>query len=105
MRSYKPEELFDEKGTFRDDLADLAPKGRRRMGMNPHANGGLLLQPLRVPNFRDFAVKIEAAGRPWHESTRLLGRTAARGHGGQSRGTATSASSGPMRPRRIACRT
>ena len=61
MQSYKPEELFDEKGAFRDELAELAPKGRRRMGMNPHANGGLLMQPLRVPNFRDFAVKIERA--------------------------------------------
>ena len=46
MRSYKPEELFDEKGAFREELADIAPKGRRRMGMNAHANGGLLLQPL-----------------------------------------------------------
>ena len=47
MRSYKPEELFDEKGTFRDELAEIAPKGRLRMGMNAHANGGLLLQPLQ----------------------------------------------------------
>ncbi len=62
MRSYKPEELFDEKGAFRCDLADIAPKGRRRMGMNAHANGGLLLQPLKVPSFRDFAVKIEGRG-------------------------------------------
>ena len=63
MRSYKPEELFDEKGHFRADLAEIAPKGRLRMGMNPHANGGLLLKPLKVPNFRDFAVKLEGAGR------------------------------------------
>ena len=73
MRSYKPEELFDEKGEFREELADLAPKGRRRMGMNPHANGGLLLQPLRVPNFRDFAVKVEKPGQIDVESTRILG--------------------------------
>ncbi len=73
MRSYKPEELFDEKGKFRDDLADLAPKGRLRMGMNEHANGGLLMQPLMVPNFRDFAVKIEGRGQQNAESTRVLG--------------------------------
>ena len=73
MRSYKPEELFTEKGAFREELAALAPKGRRRMGMNAHANGGLLLQPLRVPNFRDFAVKIEARGKTEAESTRVLG--------------------------------
>ncbi len=73
MRSYKPEELFDEKGTFRDELADLAPKGRRRMGMNPHANGGLLLKPLRIPNFRDFAVKVEKPGQIDVETTRILG--------------------------------
>ncbi len=74
MRSYKPEELFDEKGAFRDEIAGLAPKGRRRMGMNPHANGGLLLQPLRVPNFRDFAVKVEGHGQTDAEATRVLGR-------------------------------
>jgi xylulose-5-phosphate/fructose-6-phosphate phosphoketolase len=73
MRSYKPEELFDEKGAFRQELAELAPKGRRRMGMNPHANGGLLLEPLRVPNFRDFAVKLEGHGQTDAESTRVLG--------------------------------
>jgi xylulose-5-phosphate/fructose-6-phosphate phosphoketolase len=74
MRSYKPEELFDEKGAFRPDLAEIAPKGRLRMGMNAHANGGLLLQPLVVPNFRDFAVKIEGRGAEDAESTRILGR-------------------------------
>ena len=63
MRSYKPEELFDEKGAFEDRTRGYRPKGRRRMGMNPHANGGLLLQPLRVPNFRDFAVKIDSPRR------------------------------------------
>jgi xylulose-5-phosphate/fructose-6-phosphate phosphoketolase len=74
MLSYKPEEIFDEKGALRDEIAELAPKGRRRMGMNPHANGGLLLEPLRVPNFRDYAVKIEARGATQAESTRILGR-------------------------------
>ncbi len=73
MRSYKPEELFDEKGAFRTELAEIAPKGRRRMGMNEHANGGLLLRPLKVPNFRDFAVKIEGRGQHDVESTRVLG--------------------------------
>ena len=73
MRSYKPEELFNEKGHFREDLADIAPKGRLRMGMNPHSNGGLLLKPLNVPSFRDFAVKIEGRGQHDAESTRILG--------------------------------
>jgi xylulose-5-phosphate/fructose-6-phosphate phosphoketolase len=73
MRSYKPEELFDDKGKLRADLAEIAPKGRVRMGMNEHANGGLLLQPLIVPNFRDFAVKIEGRGQKDAESTRILG--------------------------------
>jgi len=73
MRSYKPAELFDEKGKFREELAEIAPKGRLRMGMNAHANGGLLLQPLKVPNFRDFAVKIEGRGQADAESTRVLG--------------------------------
>lgn len=74
MRSYKPEELFDEHGAFRAELADIAPRGRRRLGMNPHANGGLLLQPLRVPNFRDFAVKVDCPGQTNAEATRVLGR-------------------------------
>ncbi len=74
MRSYKAEELFDEHGAFREEFAKFAPRGRRRMGMNPHANGGLLLQPLRVPNFRDYAVQIEGRGKTQAESTRFLGR-------------------------------
>jgi xylulose-5-phosphate/fructose-6-phosphate phosphoketolase len=74
MRSYKPEELFDEKGAFREDLADIAPKGRLRMGMNAHANGGLLLQPLKVPSFRNFAVKVDQPGATIAESTRVLGK-------------------------------
>jgi xylulose-5-phosphate/fructose-6-phosphate phosphoketolase len=74
MRSYKPEELFDEKGAFRAELAEIAPKGRRRMGMNAHANGGLLLQALKIPNFREFAVKIEGRGQHDVESTRILGQ-------------------------------
>jgi len=74
MRGYKPEELFDEKGAFRAELAELAPKGRRRMGMNAHANGGLLLEPLKLPSFRNFAVKIEGRGQKDVESTRVLGQ-------------------------------
>jgi xylulose-5-phosphate/fructose-6-phosphate phosphoketolase len=73
MRGYRPEELFDAKGALRADLAEIAPKGKLRMGMNAHANGGLLLQPLKVPNFRDFAVKIEGRGQADVESTRVLG--------------------------------
>jgi len=73
MHSYEPEKLFDKKGALRGDLAEIAPKGRLRMGMNPHANGGLLLKPLKVPNFRDFAVKIEGRGAVDVESTRVLG--------------------------------
>ncbi|HTJ29062.1 MAG TPA: phosphoketolase family protein, partial [Acidobacteriaceae bacterium] len=75
MRSYRPEELFDEKGYFRADLADLAPTGQRRMGMNPHANGGLLLKPLEVPSFRKFAVDVQpnTRGQSLAESTRILG--------------------------------
>jgi xylulose-5-phosphate/fructose-6-phosphate phosphoketolase len=73
MHSYKPEELFDDRGKLLDELAAIAPKGRLRMGMNAHANGGLLLQPLKVPNFRDFAVKIQGPGQTDAESTRILG--------------------------------
>jgi xylulose-5-phosphate/fructose-6-phosphate phosphoketolase len=74
MRSYKPQELFDQNGKLRPDLAELPPKGRLRMGMNPHANGGLLLEPLTMPHFRDYAVKVEKPGRIEVESTRVLGQ-------------------------------
>ena len=60
MKSYRPHELFDESGKFRDELAALAPTGHRRMGMNPHANGGELLQPLSMPHFHDYAVAVTA---------------------------------------------
>ncbi len=72
MKSYKPEELFDEKGAVREEIAEIAPKGARRMGMNAHANGGLLLKPLRVPNFRDFAVEIEERGHADQGSRRAF---------------------------------
>ena len=62
MRSYKPEELFDEHGRLMPELAELAPKGDRRMGANPHANGGILLRDLRMPDFRDYAVNVPSPG-------------------------------------------
>ncbi|HTV57374.1 MAG TPA: phosphoketolase family protein [Verrucomicrobiae bacterium] len=74
MKSYEPGELFDSEGKFKSEFAGLAPKGQRRMGMNPHANGGLLLAPLRLPAFRDYAIKVEEPGSPESEATRILGR-------------------------------
>jgi xylulose-5-phosphate/fructose-6-phosphate phosphoketolase len=73
MRSYKPEELFDESGRFIPELAELAPKGDRRMGANPHANGGLLLRDLVMPDFRSYAVKVPKPGTENAEATRVLG--------------------------------
>ncbi len=73
MRSYKPEELFNEQGVLHKHIADLAPKGNLRMGMNPHANGGLLLEPLELPTFEDYAVKIDAPGSAEAEATAVLG--------------------------------
>ena len=73
MKSYRPEELFGNNGRFSEDLATLAPEGRRRMGANPHANGGLLLKDLEMPDFRDYAVKVPRPGAIEVEATRLLG--------------------------------
>ena len=73
MRSYRPEELFDENGKFIPELADLAPKGDRRMGANPHANGGILLRDLVMPDFREYAVKVPKPGTENAEATRVLG--------------------------------
>ncbi len=73
MKTYKPEELFDENGTLKAELADLAPKGNRRMGANPHANGGLLLKDLRLPDFRGYAVKVANPGSVVAEATRVQG--------------------------------
>ena len=73
MKSYRPEELFDEHGKLREELAALAPTGRRRMSANPHANGGALLQPLTMPHFRDYAVAVTAPGSVEAEATRRLG--------------------------------
>jgi xylulose-5-phosphate/fructose-6-phosphate phosphoketolase len=73
MKSYRPEELFDGSGSPRAELAELAPKGNRRMGMNPHANGGVLLKDLRMPDFREYAVQVPEPGKITAESTRVLG--------------------------------
>jgi xylulose-5-phosphate/fructose-6-phosphate phosphoketolase len=74
MKSYHPEELFDERGTLIPELAALAPKGTRRMGANPHANGGLLLKDLRLPDFRQYAVAVPKPGTESAEATRVLGQ-------------------------------
>jgi xylulose-5-phosphate/fructose-6-phosphate phosphoketolase len=74
MKSYKPEELFDEHGTFRDEFAHIAPKGERRMSANPHANGGLLLRDLELPDFSDYAVAVPQPGGVEAESTRVMGQ-------------------------------
>ena len=73
LHSYRPDELFDESGRLRAELAELAPRGTRRMGDNPHANGGLLLRDLVMPDFREHAVAVERPGAADGEATRVLG--------------------------------
>jgi xylulose-5-phosphate/fructose-6-phosphate phosphoketolase len=73
MRSYRPEELFDGRGALLPELAELPPKGHQRMSANPHANGGLLLADLALPDFRDYAVAVERPGTGRVEATRTLG--------------------------------
>jgi xylulose-5-phosphate/fructose-6-phosphate phosphoketolase len=73
LRSYRPEELFDESGALISELAALAPKAHRRMSANPHANGGLLLKDLALPDFRDYAVEVATPGTTFSEATRVLG--------------------------------
>ncbi len=73
MKSYRPEDLFDTAGRLVPELADLAPKGERRMGANPHANGGLLLRDLVMPDFRAYAVTVPAPGSTQAEATRVQG--------------------------------
>jgi xylulose-5-phosphate/fructose-6-phosphate phosphoketolase len=73
MKSYGAEELFDKNGRLIPELAELSPKGERRMGANPHANGGLLLKELRLPDFRDYAVKVSKPGVVEAETTRVQG--------------------------------
>ncbi|MEE9472723.1 MAG: phosphoketolase family protein, partial [Acidimicrobiia bacterium] len=74
MKGYRPEELFDESGSLRAELAELAPGGDRRMGANPHANGGLLLKKLKMPDFRDYAVDVPKPGSVFGEATRTMGK-------------------------------
>ena len=73
LKSYQPQELFDEAGKFREELAELAPSGNLRMSCNPHANGGGLLQDLVMPNFRDYAVAVPQPGSTDAEATRMMG--------------------------------
>ncbi len=73
MRSYRPEELFDESGKLVAELRELSPTGNRRMGTNPHANGGQLLRDLRMPDYRDYAVEVDAPGAAQAEPTRVTG--------------------------------
>src|ERR1700681_2321755 len=74
LRSYRPEELFDEQGRLKPELAELAPTGVRRMGANPHANGGLLLRDLEMPDFRDYAQTVTEPGTAGPGDTHVLGR-------------------------------
>jgi len=74
MKSYGPEALFDKNGRLVPELADLAPQGNRRMGANPHANGGLLLKDLRLPDFRDYAIDVPKHGQVVSEPTRVMGK-------------------------------
>ncbi len=74
LKSYRPEELFDTEGAPRPELRALAPEGERRMGANPHANGGVLLRDLKMPEFRDYAVEVLEPGRTLAEATRVMGR-------------------------------
>ena len=73
MRGYRPEELFEANGAPNADVLSVPPQGRRRMGANPHANGGLLKRALRLPDFRDYAVKVDHPGQVRAENTRPLG--------------------------------
>lgn len=73
MKGYKPEELFDENGTLISELAEMAPKGHRRMGDNPHANGGLLLKALKMPSFQNYAVEVPEPGTTIAQATKVMG--------------------------------
>jgi xylulose-5-phosphate/fructose-6-phosphate phosphoketolase len=73
MKSYKPEELFDKQGAFKAEFAEIAPKGTLRMSANPHANGGILLRELRMPDFRDYAVKVPKPGEVDCSSAKVQG--------------------------------
>ena len=74
MKSYRPQELFDANGRFKPEFAEIAPKGERRMSANPHANGGLLLRDLYLPDFRKYAIEIKKPGATLAEATRAMGK-------------------------------
>ncbi len=74
MKSYRPEELFNKNNRLKAELAELAPKGERRMSANPHTNGGVLLKDLRLPDFRDYAIEVPSPGAVNGESTRVMGK-------------------------------
>jgi xylulose-5-phosphate/fructose-6-phosphate phosphoketolase len=74
MQSYKPQELFDENGKLHPELAELAPQGHQRMGDNPHANGGILLRDLKIPEFQDYAVDVSKPGTNIAEATKVIGK-------------------------------
>ncbi|MFD1506631.1 phosphoketolase family protein [Georgenia yuyongxinii] len=74
LKSYRAEELFDDDGRLRPEIANLAPTGHLRMSANPHTNGGLVLKDLRIPDWRDFAVDVKTPGAPMTEATRMLGK-------------------------------
>ena len=74
MKGYKPQELFDSNGTLKPEIAELAPQGTLRMGANAHANGGILLKDLKMPDFREYAVKVPKPGTVNAEATRVTGR-------------------------------
>src|SRR5689334_1787223 len=73
MRNYRPEELFDQSGRLMQDIAELAPSGNRRMGLNPHANGGLLRREIQLPDFHAYAVTVRSPGASQAEATRIVG--------------------------------
>jgi len=74
MRSYRPEELFDQRGELASELRELAPEGTRRISANPHANGGMLRKPLKLPDFREYAVKVTRPGHSEASNTHVLGQ-------------------------------
>jgi xylulose-5-phosphate/fructose-6-phosphate phosphoketolase len=74
LRSYRPQELFDERGRLNGEISELAPSGERRMGANPHANGGILLRDLRMPDFYDYALSVPSPGSSGPGDTHVLGR-------------------------------
>ena len=105
MQSYRPEELFDEQGRLKPELAALAPKGERRMSANPHANGGLKLRDLRLPDFRDYGIEVPIPGAVYRRSDTAPGEVPARRDEAESRVPRTSVSSVPTRTTPIAGRT